>query len=89
VFCVCIDGDQQARFTYTVTIPIGSTAIVAMPLMGIDQRYAAVTESDRRVWFNNAFVSGVAGVGGATVVNGGFVEFNVTSGGTYRFDLRD
>ena len=65
---------------------MGSVATVAMPLMGVDPRDATVTESDRRVWFANAFVPGVAGVAGATVVNG-FVEFNVTSGGVYRFDL--
>ena len=29
---------------YTVTIPLGSIAVVAVPLMGIDQTRATVTE---------------------------------------------
>ena len=49
-----------AAFKYDVTIPVGATADVHVPLMGMED--AHVTESDAAVWADGKFVAGAKGV---------------------------
>lgn len=63
----------------SITIPLGSTASVAVPL----QHSGSITEGGRPVFRRGAFVPGVEGVTGATASSSG-VDLDVASG-QYQF----
>jgi alpha-L-rhamnosidase len=64
-----------------VTIPPNTSAMVSLPGGGTGP--FAVQEGGKAVWLNGAYVSGVAGISGASA-NADRVEFQVASG-SYRF----
>ena len=74
---------ETNSLTLDVTIPAGSTAKASVPTMGLEN--VAVTESGTPVFRSGAFVSGAAGISGASK-DGGYVTFDVGSG-YYSFRL--
>lgn len=64
-------------------VPANTSATVSLP--GIGSGPFAVQEGGTVVWSNGAYVSGVAGISGASV-NGDRLEVQVGSG-TYRFRI--
>ena len=70
-------------FVLEVEIPVGSTAKVSVPTLGL--KAFAVTEGGKAVWKNNSYLDGVAGVANARR-DADWVTFDVASG-TYRFSL--
>ena len=64
-----------------VTIPANTSATVSLPGGGTGP--FTIQESGKPVWSNGAYISGVAGISGASV-NGDRVELQVGSG-TYSF----
>ena len=75
---------SNIQFTYQVTVPLGATAAVHVPLMGLDSN-ATVTEAGTTVWTGGKLVTAVSGVLGAKAnAADGTVIINIGSG-TYRF----
>ena len=75
----------SSPYTMSVTIPVGSTASVRVPLpKGTPQNWT-VTEGTATVWHNNAFVPGDPGVTGGQAT-ATYIEFAVGSG-QYTFSL--
>ena len=70
-------------FVLEVEIPVGSTAKVSVPTLGL--KAFAITEGGKAVWKNNSYLDGVAGVAKARR-DADWVTFDVGSG-TYRFSL--
>jgi len=66
-----------------VVIPANSTADVSIPVLKF--KNAVVTEKNKKVWDNSAFVAGDEGVTGANL-NNGLITFTVGSG-DYEFVL--
>ena len=60
-------GPGPLQFTYTVTVPTGSSASVVLPTFGAKAADAAlaIQEGGVNVWAGGKFVAGVAGVVGA------------------------
>ena len=71
-----------AATTLTVTIPVGSTAHVHVPLVG-GADHTDVSESDTVFWHNGQYIGGVAGITGASVDGTDLVI--VTTSGQYAF----
>ena len=67
-----------------VEIPVGSTAKVSVPTLGL--RELAITEGNQAIWKNDFYIDGVAGVTGASP-DADWVTFDVGSG-SYRFELK-
>ena len=81
------------QFTYTITVPLGSTASVVLPTFGAGTTDPSltITEGGQQVWAGGKYVPGTAGAG---VVNatagrdagGAFVAVEVGSG-SYSFKV--
>lgn len=70
-----------------MTIPVGSDAVVRVPLVaavGLEPKTVTITEGSAAVWRDGAYVPGVSGITGAEADASG-VSFNVTSG-MYSFE---
>jgi hypothetical protein len=67
-----------------VSVPVGSTALVYVPVHGF--KNPVVAESGKVVWRSGALVERVEGVEGAWAEEG-YVVFRVGSG-TYAFETR-
>ena len=76
---------EAGKTELEVTIPAGSTAEVAVPVLLLS--HIVVEESGKTVWKEGVFVPGVPGISGAKLA-GGRVVFEVGSG-TYAFDAHD
>ncbi len=74
------DGNS---LTLDVTIPAGARAKVSVPTMGLNS--AAVAESGKTVFSRGAYVTGVAGISGASRSTD-YVTFDVGCG-AYSFHL--
>ena len=75
----------SSSFTHSVTIPVGSVATVTIPLL--DNTVGTISESGTAFWENNQYVSGVAGISGASLSADGS-SVNVLAGsGSYSFLL--
>lgn len=97
----CSGGPEppsQQVLSLNVTVPVGATALLALPLLaGVAPGNASVTESGAAVWVKGAFVEG----GAAGVVAGGALPgpldggrsailalgFRVEGGGRYAFTI--
>lgn len=75
---------MQARYSLTVTVPVGATATVAVPTL-IAAASAAITESGTTVWASNAFVPGAPGVTSGTAGSDGVSVVFTVGSGTYAF----
>merc|ERR1712048_951770 len=78
---------EDKRVQLSVTIPVGSDAVVRVPLVtevGLEPKTAVITEGSSVVWRSGAYVSGVSGISGAQA-DGSGVVFNVASG-AYAFE---
>jgi alpha-L-rhamnosidase len=74
---------EAGSFIHEVFIPANTTAIVAFPLNGPEN--VTVYEGDKKIWENNAFVEGVAGIHEVTKENDRLVV--KTGSGKYRFRM--
>ena len=75
---------SNIQFTYQVTVPLGATAAVHVPLMGLGSN-ANVTEAGTTVWAGGKLLTAASGVLGAKAnAADGTVVINIGSG-TYRF----
>jgi len=81
VTCTGTKG-KTAVFEYSVNIPTGSTATVSLPQFG---KSADISEAQGEIWKNGAYVSGVSGVTGASVI-GTDIAISVGSG-AYTFTV--
>ena len=85
----------QLRFTYDVTVPVGSTATVVLPTFGVDPSNDSVevTEGGSVVWSKGTFVGPSAapsGVEAASAAGDGSADGRVevvVGGGSYRFRM--
>lgn len=91
ITCAGPPFDVKKRLTHDVSIPVGATAQVAVPLAGASDTKpktmadVLITESNAIVWQKGAFVAGVAGVSAASVqADSSAVVFNIASG-SYSF----
>jgi alpha-L-rhamnosidase len=75
---------EGGRVALKVSVPVGSTALVYVPVHGF--KNPVVAESGRVVWRSGALVERVEGVEGAWAEEG-YVVFRVGSG-TYVFEAR-
>ena len=71
-------------FVLEVEIPVGSTAKVSLPTLGLKE--LAITEGGKAIWQNDSYVDGVAGIAVARR-DADWVTFDVGSG-NYRFELK-
>jgi alpha-L-rhamnosidase len=74
----------KGSFVLEVEIPVGSTAKVSVPTLGLKE--LAVTEGDKAVWKNGLYIDGVAGIAAARR-DADWITFDVGSG-SYRFELK-
>jgi len=72
-------------FVLEIEIPVGSTAHVSVPTLGINA--FAITEGGKAVWQNDAYINGVAGIADARR-DADWVAFDVGSG-SYCFELTE
>lgn len=75
---------SEDSFVLEVEIPVGSTAKVSLPTLGL--RELAITEGNQAIWKNDFYIDGVAGIAGARR-DAERVTFDVGSG-SYRFELK-
>ena len=75
---------SRSLFTWQVTVPLGATAAVHVPLMGLG-RNAYVTEAGAAVWADGKLVSGVSGVLGAEADPGAMTVVVTVGSGAYSF----
>jgi len=81
---------NSTSMTLGITLPVGTTSVVAMPLFTTQEVHGAFAISERgaSVWCMNAFESGVSGVrAGKLSPDGSYVELEVDSG-MYHFEAR-
>jgi alpha-L-rhamnosidase len=71
-------------FVLEVEIPVGSTAKVSVPTLGLKE--LAITEGNKAIWQNEFYIDGVAGIADARR-DSDWVTFDVGSG-SYRFELK-
>jgi len=82
---VQVSGCPIPIVTLSVTIPVGSDAVVGIPTLNQVSTSFSILESGVTFWSNGQFVPGVPGISSATV-NGNVVNVAVGSG-TYSFVL--
>ena len=73
----------DSKVTLSVTVPVGSTAVVRVPLVpavGLTSSSVVVTEGGKPIWSKHAFVPGVDGVSQGEADGDDAVLFTVTSG---------
>lgn len=75
---------SRSLFTWQVIVPLGATAAVHVPLMGLGNN-ALVTETGTAVWASGKLVPGVSGVLGAEADAAAGTVVVMVGSGTYSF----
>ena len=75
---------SEDSFVLEVEIPVGSTAKVSVPTLGL--KAVAITEGGKAIWKGERHIDGVGGIAGARR-DAGRITFEVGSG-SYRFELK-
>ncbi len=75
---------SRSLFTWQVTVPLGATAAVHVPLMGLGNN-AHVTEAGAAVWADGKLVSEVSGMFGAEADAGAMAVVFTVGSGAYSF----
>jgi hypothetical protein len=86
---VALEGEcSGVSFTYSITIPTGSTATVVVPTMGVAPGGVIMEEGGVVVWSKGAFAPGVPGVPAAAPGgDGASVVFSGVGSGSYVFTV--
>lgn len=77
---------SDGSYSYHATVPANTSATLVLPVKGF--RSPRLTESNKTVWQNNAFVSGVSGI--TDIVSDGDASLRLSlASGEYRFAVSE